>query len=181
MKIAFFHQFDFVSRFNTQPLRPATGEVSGGDSPTLGVTDTVQPAAAQNLAMQITSGEDLLLAQAGGSSANLDDLIHQFTGGAKMKPSFLKKLYQKMPQVDVQNTGELTYEMFCRVFETPPSPLMEKLFEAFDADNSKSVDLKELVVGLSRYTSASKQDKLKFAFMMFDEDGNGIANQTQKK
>ena len=27
---------------------------------------------------------------------------------------------------------------------------------------------------LSRYTSAAKTEKLKFAFMMFDEDGNGV-------
>lgn len=125
--------------------------------------------------METTAGADLLMGTAGGGEGQmgLDELIHQFTGGNKMKPSFLKKLYQNTMNVDVQKTGHLDYEMFCRVFEAEASDLMWAMFQAFDADSGGTVDLKELVVALGRFTSASKTDKLKFAFMMFDEDGNG--------
>merc|ERR1719181_1534634 len=41
-------------------------------------------------------------------------------------------------------------------------------------DGSGSIELKEFIVVLSRYTSAAKSEKLKFAFMMFDEDGSGF-------
>ena len=30
------------------------------------------------------------------------------------------------------------------------------------------------MIGLSNFTGAGKDDKLKFAFMVFDEDGNGV-------
>eukprot|EP00913_Durusdinium_trenchii_P028981 g27173.t1 len=40
-------------------------------------------------------------------------------------------------------------------------------------DGSGSIELKEFIVVLSRYTAAAKTEKLKFAFMMFDEDSDG--------
>lgn len=30
------------------------------------------------------------------------------------------------------------------------------------------------MIGLANFTGASKEEKLKFAFMVFDEDGNGV-------
>ncbi|CAK9034281.1 Hypothetical protein SCF082_LOCUS20801 [Durusdinium trenchii] len=42
-------------------------------------------------------------------------------------------------------------------------------YEEFIQDGSGSIELKEFIVVLSRYTAA-KTEKLKFAFMMFDED-----------
>ena len=34
--------------------------------------------------------------------------------------------------------------------------------------------MREFMIGLSNFTGAGKDDKLKFAFMIFDEDGNGV-------
>merc|ERR1719262_21838 len=44
----------------------------------------------------------------------------------------------------------------------------------FDRDGNGTIEVKEFMVGLSAFTSASRQDKTKFAFMMFDEDGSGF-------
>lgn len=38
-----------------------------------------------------------------------------------------------------------------------------------DEDGSGSIELKEFIMVLSRYTAAARTEKLKFAFMMFDE------------
>merc|ERR1719401_2325208 len=48
------------------------------------------------------------------------------------------------------------------------------MFRVFDMDGSGSIELKEFIVVLSRYTSAARSEKLKFAFMMFDEDSSGF-------
>ncbi len=55
-----------------------------------------------------------------------------------------------------------------------PSPAIEKLFQLFDNDKSGSIDVKEFLIGLSNFTGAGKEEKLKFAFSVFDENGDGV-------
>eukprot|EP00438_Fugacium_kawagutii_P028870 Skav207635 [mRNA] locus=scaffold1172:32876:36861:+ [translate_table: standard] len=52
-------------------------------------------------------------------------------------------------------------------------------YEEFIQDGSGSIELKEFIVVLSRYTAAAKTEKLKFAFMMFDEDGSGLIDRRE--
>jgi serine/threonine-protein phosphatase 2B regulatory subunit len=55
-----------------------------------------------------------------------------------------------------------------------PTPGVEKLFQLFDKDKSGHIDVKEFFVGLSNFTGAGKDDKLKFAFSVFDDNGDGV-------
>lgn len=55
-----------------------------------------------------------------------------------------------------------------------PSPQCEGIFQLFDADRSGQIDVREFMISLTNFAGASKDDKLKFAFMIFDEDGNGV-------
>jgi serine/threonine-protein phosphatase 2B regulatory subunit len=41
------------------------------------------------------------------------------------------------------------------------------------------VDAREFLISVSNYTGAGKEDKLKFAFMCFDEDGNGVITKAE--
>merc|ERR1712118_126914 len=97
----------------------------------------------------------------------------------KLKPVYIKKLYKKFKQVDRDNSGTIDYSEFLQVMEEEDHPLMRQMFRLFDADNSGRLELKEFIVGLSNYTSAAKTDKLKFAFMMFDEDGSGFIERNE--
>ena len=58
--------------------------------------------------------------------------------------------------------------------QVDPAPALEKLFQMFDKDRSGQIDVREFMIGLSNFTGAGKEEKLKFAFMVFDEDGNGV-------
>lgn len=58
--------------------------------------------------------------------------------------------------------------------QVDPSPQCEGLFQLFDADRSGQIDVREFMISLTNFAGASKDDKLKFAFMIFDEDGNGV-------
>merc|ERR1740138_2062029 len=100
--------------------------------------------------------------------------MNKFTGGKKLKPAYIKKLYKKFKQVDQDGSGTIDYNEYLQVMEEDDHPLMRRMFDLFDADKSGRLELKEFIVGLSNYTSAAKTDKLKFAFMMFDEDGSGF-------
>ena len=60
------------------------------------------------------------------------------------------------------------------MLQVDPSPSIEKLFQLFDNDKSGSIDVKEFLIGLSNFTGAGKDEKLKFAFSVFDENGDGV-------
>lgn len=44
----------------------------------------------------------------------------------------------------------------------------------FDNDKSGQIDVKEFLIGLSNFTGAGKDEKIKFAFSIFDENGDGV-------
>jgi serine/threonine-protein phosphatase 2B regulatory subunit len=109
----------------------------------------------------------------------MDAIMKTFTNGKKLKPVYIKKLYKKFKQVDKDNSGTIDYSEFLQVMEEEDHPLMQRMFKLFDSDHSGRLELKEFIVGLSNYTSAAKTDKLKFAFMMFDEDGSGFIERAE--
>ncbi|CAM9901863.1 unnamed protein product, partial [Choristocarpus tenellus] len=60
------------------------------------------------------------------------------------------------------------------LFQVDPSPQCESVFQLFDNNRAGQIDVKEFMISLTNFTGASKDDKLKFAFMTYDEDGNGV-------
>ena len=121
--------------------------------------------------------------------------MSKFTGGSKLKPAYIKKLYKKFQSVDKNNSGTIDYPEFLDVLEQQDSFLMQRMFELFDSNKSGEtfsrilliliyrnlqsfcssgvVELKEFIIGMSNFTSANQIDKLKFAFLLFDEDSSG--------
>ncbi|CAD7956003.1 unnamed protein product [Amoebophrya sp. A25] len=104
----------------------------------------------------------------------LQDVITQLAGGGRLKPSHIKKIYKSFQAVDKDQTGFVDYPEFLIVLKQQDSPIMKEVFKLFDLDFNGTVELKEFVTVLSSFTTATKTDKLKFAFMMFDEDGSGM-------
>lgn len=60
-----------------------------------------------------------------------------------------------------------------------PSPQSEAVFRLYDYDKAGQIDAREFLIALSNYTGAGKEDKLKFAFSVFDEDGNGVITKAE--
>lgn len=103
----------------------------------------------------------------------LQDVITQLAGGGRMKPSHIKKIYKSFQAVDKDGSGYVDYVEFLEVLKQKDTPILKEVFKCFDLDFNGTVELKEFVTVLSGFTTATKTDKLKFAFMMFDEDGSG--------
>merc|ERR1712070_290682 len=60
------------------------------------------------------------------------------------------------------------------VLEEDDTELIRSLFEIFDLDGSGTVEMIEFIVGLSAYcTSTTKEDRMKFAFMICDTENSG--------
>ena len=64
-------------------------------------------------------------------------------------------------------------DVYSSVFDGDSSGFVNHLFRSFDADNDGYVDFKEFIVGLCASGSDKPETKLKWAFKMYDEDGNG--------
>ncbi len=87
--------------------------------------------------------------------------------GGRLKPSHIKKIYKSFQAVDKDGTGFVDYPEFLEVLKQNDSAIMKEVFKLFDLDFNGTVELKEFVTVLSSFTTATKTDKLKFAFMMF--------------
>ena len=65
----------------------------------------------------------------------------------------------------------LGYAQLCEVLAVEPSPAMEAMFRSFDSYNYGRVDLREVLIAAANFTGASKDDRIKFIFSIFDANG----------
>lgn len=100
--------------------------------------------------------------------------LDEFAQEHSIKPETIKKAFKRFQAIDKDHSGMIDYTEFCEIMQVDPAPALEKLFQMFDKDRSGQIDVREFMIGLSNFTGAGKEEKLKFAFMVFDEDGNGV-------
>lgn len=100
--------------------------------------------------------------------------LEDFARDNGIKPESVKKAYKRFQATDKDGSGQLDYAEFCEVMQVDPSPQCEKVFQLFDTDRTGRIDVREFMIALSNFSGAEKDEKLKFAFMVFDEDGNGV-------
>lgn len=111
---------------------------------------------------------------------SVETLVKKLSGGmSKIKPSQIRKIYQRFQEIDVDKSGCIEYDEFLMALDIDDNKTSRQMFRVFDMDDSQSIELKEFIVVLSRYTTAAKSEKLKFAFMMFDEDGSGFIEKNE--
>ena len=125
--------------------------------------------AAGTVAIAPPTGQSVVQAR-NAKKQGLDD----FSRDNNIKPESIKKAYKRFQATDKDKSGMIDYTEFCEVLQIDPSPQCEKVFQMYDYDKSGQIDIREFMIGLANFTGAGKDDKLKFAFMIFDEEGNGV-------
>lgn len=98
------------------------------------------------------------------------DAVKLIMGKRKLTPEFIKTVYQRFVELDVDERGFISFQDFCFILRRAESEDMQRAFNIFDHAHIGELDLREFIVGISMYTSSSTEEKLKFAFMMFDEE-----------
>lgn len=105
--------------------------------------------------------------------------LDSFAKENNLKPESIKKAYKRFQATDKDKSGLIDYTEFCEILQVDPSPQTEQTFQLYDYNKTGQIDAREFLISVSNFTGASKEDKLKFAFMVFDEDGNGVLTKAE--
>lgn len=78
-------------------------------------------------------------------------------------------------KLDKDSSGTVSKDEFLSIPGVVSNPLATRLIETFDKDGSGDVDFQEFITGLSIFsTKGLEDDKLKFAFEIYDIDKDGF-------
>jgi serine/threonine-protein phosphatase 2B regulatory subunit len=151
--------FDEFYGMVTGGRKPPPGLGGGGKAGAPGATKAPPPPTGQSVVQQRTAKKQAL---------------EEFAKDTGMRAETIKKAFKRFQTANKDKSGMIDYTEFCEILQVDPSPLGEKLFQLFDYDKSGQIDVREFLIALINFTGATKEDRLKFAFMVFDEDGNGV-------
>ncbi|EGR32848.1 hypothetical protein IMG5_068710 [Ichthyophthirius multifiliis] len=88
-------------------------------------------------------------------------------------PQEMKKLYKSFKRMDKDKSGDLDIEEFLSLPELNQNPLVRRVVMIFDKNKDGSISFEEFITGLSSLYSNDEEAKLKFAFKVYDIDGDG--------
>jgi serine/threonine-protein phosphatase 2B regulatory subunit len=147
--------------------KPPPGLGSGGGGAAAGADGTVSKAV-------VPTGQNVVQARNAKKMA-----LEEFAKDNNLKPESIKKAYKRFQAADKDKSGLIDYTEFCEILQVDPSPQCEGVFQLYDYDKTGQIDAREFLIAVSNYTGAGKEDKLKFAFMAFDAEGNGVITKAE--
>lgn len=86
----------------------------------------------------------------------------------------IKQLSKRFKKVDLDSSGTLSMKELMSLPGLQVNPLVQRVFDIFDTDGNGEVDFKEFLVGTSQFSvKGDKEQKLRFAFSIYDMDKDG--------
>lgn len=106
-------------------------------------------------------------------------LFQEVTSEGRMKANDIKKIFGRFHELDKEKKGSLNYPNFLLAMQRADSESSRRLFDLLDKDCSGELDLKEFILGLSQFTDAPKEDRVRFTFKLFDTDNSGTIDREE--
>jgi serine/threonine-protein phosphatase 2B regulatory subunit len=109
-----------------------------------------------------------------GPSTLSDDELDAIRYGTPFSKAEITKLYTRFKEIDHDGSASISAEEFQQIPELSMNPLASRIIEVFDEDGVNAVDFKQFVHNLAVFSKKTKRDdKLSFAFRIFDVAGDG--------
>ena len=87
----------------------------------------------------------------------------------------LQKLYKNFSKIDKDKSGTLEPEEFFDIPELSNNPLVKRVIAVLDKNKDGNISFLEFVQGLNSLSAgASQEEKLRFAFAIYDINGDGF-------
>ena len=87
----------------------------------------------------------------------------------------LQKLYKNFSKIDRDKSGTLEPSEFFEIPELANNPLVKRVIAVLDRNNDGNISFLEFVQGLNSLSAgASAEDKLRFAFQIYDINNDGF-------
>ncbi|CAB3985170.1 NADPH oxidase 5 [Paramuricea clavata] len=86
---------------------------------------------------------------------------------------------QEIFDVDSQDDRNITFEQFRKTLHLKESFFAKRFYAIFDTNGDSSINMKELVSGLTMLVQGTERETLKFLFDVYDIDGNGELNMNE--
>ncbi|ONH69938.1 Calcineurin subunit B [Cyberlindnera fabianii] len=107
--------------------------------------------------------------------ATSSKLLDSLTEGTNFDSEEIDRLRKRFMKLDKDSSGTISKDEFLSIPGVSSNPLASRLIETFDKDGSGDVDFQEFIAGLSIFsTKGLKEDKLRFAFEIYDMDKDGF-------
>merc|ERR1712107_329459 len=106
----------------------------------------------------------------GGKNSIPIEAVEGFT------PEEVSRLHKRFRKLDKDSNESLCVEEFLALPELKENPLVQRVVQVFDTNNSGELDFTEFVRGLAMFTTKNidREKKLKFLFNIYDMDRDGF-------
>ena len=113
-----------------------------------------------------------------GGSGGIHDL-ESFRRSQGLGTDALKAIYKAFLESDKDGSGRVDVNEFVRMLRVDRTPFVERLFSMFDTDRTGLIDVKEFIVGMANVGGEARDNKIQFAFSVYDLDGSGYIDSSE--